>query len=308
MVASVLLSLEASRAEIFPDEGGVLARLLMQGQSILAKTPWAGHIRPSTIISPDEKTWVEQWRGGWQLCAPNTGSAVENSESPAFHGAASQANWKVISASETSLKLNWQDSRGEIELTRQWSLDGGGAVSTETFATNHSTRAKAVGFAEHLILGSDFLEPVKNGSAVFLEMCPKASIVELDYSGATTGDQTGVLTCDPEFVELSIEQPAKVFALANPERKSITVQVEDWVAKVEWHGLDHALVWQEFGTSKEHSWNGEVFALGIEPTNVAHGLGANDLEGPFLQPGQTISWTTSLHISRKVNRAHDQTT
>ena len=308
MAASVLLSLEASRAEILPHEGGVLARFLMQGHSLLANTPWADSIRRSPTIAPDEKTWVEQWRGGWHLCAPNTGSAGQGSASPAFHGAASQADWRVVASSETALELNWLDSKGEIELTRRWKLDEDGVVSTETSATNHSTEVRAVGFAEHLILGSDFLDSVKNGSTVFLDICPKASIVELDYSGAPTGKRASVPTCDPQFVELSIEQPAKVFAIADPERKSVTVQLEDWVAKVEWDGLDHALVWQEFGTSKEHPWNGQVFALGIEPTNVAHGLGANDLEGPFLQPGQTISWKTSLQITRKASGSNDRTT
>jgi galactose mutarotase-like enzyme len=300
MAASVLLSLEASRAQIFPDEGGVLANFHAWGIGVLAKTHWSESVGPLTIVAPDEKTWVEQWRGGWQLCAPNTGSADAGSASPAFHGSASQASWKVVSSDETSLKLSWIDAKGEIELTRQWTLDGSGAVSAETVAKNHSLDAKVVGFAEHLILGSDFLEPISRGATASLDICPKASIVELDYSGAPTGIQTNLLTSDPAFTELSLEQPAKVFAIANPERKSITVEVEDWVAKVEWQGLDHALVWQEFGTSQEHPWNGQVFALGIEPTNVAHGLGANDADGPFLPAGQTISWRTSLHISRKV--------
>jgi hypothetical protein len=98
-----------------------------------------------------------------------------------------------------------------------------------------------------------------------------------------------------------VHQPAKVFALAHPQEKTISIEVGEWVARVEWEGLDHALIWQEFGTSTESPWNGEVFALGIEPTNVPHGLGANDSDGPFLSPGQTITWKTSLQFFRKVD-------
>lgn len=301
MSASVILDLGDSRAEIIPSEGGVLSKFWAEGKSILAATPWSDNIAPSGLISPDEKTWVSRWRGGWQLCAPNTGSAGAGTEDAAFHGAASQANWKIVSTSETSLKLNWMDSEGEIELFREWSIDAPGSVSVETFATNHSLEPKPVGFAEHLILGSEFLEPVKQGAQVLLDLGAKASIVELDYAGAPTGNLFDQSASTSSFTQLTSKQPAKVFAVASPEKKSITVEVADWVAKVEWRGLGHALVWQEFGTSREHPWNGEVFALGIEPTNVAHGLGANDFDGPFLQPGETNSWQTSLHISRKVN-------
>jgi len=301
MTAPVILTLEDSRAEIIPSEGGVLSKYWAEGKSILAATPWSDNIAPSGLIAPDEKTWVSQWRGGWQLCAPNTGSAGEGTKQAAFHGAASQASWKIISATANRLKLYWMDSEGEIELVREWSIDAPGSVSVETFATNHSLDPKPVGFAEHLILGSEFLEPVKKGAQVLLDLGAKASIVELDYAGAPTGNLFEELASTSSFTQLTSKQPAKVFAVASPQRKSITVNVADWVAKVEWRGLDHALVWQEFGTSREHPWNGEVFALGIEPTNVAHGLGANDFDGPFLQPGETISWQTSLHISRKVN-------
>jgi len=302
MATSVTLLVGDSQLEIIPQEGAVLADFQINGMSFLAQTPWSATVQPSPLPAADERAWVEKWRGGWQLCAPNTGSATEQSAEPAFHGAASQANWAITEVNPDSLTLNWSDSRGEIELSRRWSVSAG-VVKAETTATNHSANRKAVGFAEHLILGSDFLQPLRHGAAANLSYCPAATIVELDYSGAPLEGKGQPSVPAVEFSQLSVAQPAKVFALASPKNKSISVEVAGWVARIDWEGLDHALVWQEFATSTEAPWNSQVYALGIEPTNVAHGLGANDSVGPFLAAGETISWTTSLQFFRKVDES-----
>ncbi len=302
MATSVTLLVGDSQLEIIPQEGAVLSDFQIGGMSFLAQTPWAETVEPPQVLAADERAWVENWRGGWQLCAPNTGSATEQSAEPAFHGAASQATWKITEVNPDSLTLNWTDSRGEIELSRRWSVSAG-VIIAETTATNHSSHRKAVGFAEHLILGSDFLQPLKHGAVAELIFCPAATIVELDYSGAPL-EATGQPSVPAlEFSRLSVAQPAKVFALANPKNKSISVEVSGWVARIDWQGLDHALIWQEFATSTDAPWNSQVYALGIEPTNVAHGLGANDSAGPFLAAGETISWTTSLQFFRKVDES-----
>jgi hypothetical protein len=301
MTTSVTLAVADSQFEIIPQEGGVLAQIQTGQNKFLAETPWAHSVSPSIKPAADEPTWVKNWRGGWQLCAPNTGSAAASTGDAAFHGAASQANWSITEQTPNSLSLNWVDEAGALELTRRWSISETAKVTAETSATNHSSDLRAVGFAEHLILGSDFLKPLESGSEVKLNFCQAATIVDLDYSGAPTKSAGQGSPVTSDFTRLTAQQPAKVFALANVESKVISIEVGDWVASVEWQGLAHALVWQEFGTSKESPWNGQVFALGIEPTNVAHGLGANETDGPFLSPGETISWSTSLQFFRKVD-------
>ena len=129
-----------------------------------------------------------------------------------------------------------------------------------------------------------------------------------NWRGAPTEVGAKRSTSTADFTRLSVHQPAKVFALAHPQKKTISIEVGEWVARVEWEGLDHALIWQEFGTSTESPWNSQVFALGIEPTNVAHGLGANDSDGPFLSAGQTITWKTSLQLVRKVDDSFEERT
>lgn len=291
------------RAEIIAGEGAVLSSLEIDGQSVLAKTPWS--VFPSVAPARDEHSWVSRWRGGWQLCAPNTGLADAATERATFHGAASQADWNIVEQTDTTLKLSWIDDAGEIELVREWSFDKDSSVSVQTTATNKSKDKKPVGFAEHLILGSHFLQPVREGSVAKLTLCPASKIFDLDYSGAPTSLTIDSAATNRDFTELSAGQPAKVFVVSGSKTNSILVQVDDWVAKVEWQGLEHALVWQEFGTSAEAPWNSQVFALGIEPTNVAHGLGANEQDGPFLLPGETIAWSTSVQFYRKADDSDD---
>ena len=300
MATSVTLLVGDLQLEIIPQEGAVLANFRINKVSFLAQTPWADSVQPLPVPAADERSWVENWCGGWQLCAPNTGSATEQSAEPAFHGAASQADWAITEVNNDSLTLNWLDSRGEIELSRRWSVSAG-VVTAETTATNHSAKRKAVGFAEHLILGSDFLQPLKNGAVANLSFCPSATIIELDYSGAPLKATGKPSQPAPQFTQLTMQQQAKVFALANSKNKSISVEVAGWVARIDWEGLSHALIWQEFATSTESPWNNQVYALGIEPTNIAHGLGANDSVGPFMAAGETISWKTSLQFFRKVD-------
>jgi galactose mutarotase-like enzyme len=299
MNPSVILVAGNLQAEIIPEEGGVLSRLTSQGESFLTQTPWSSNVKPSVFPAPDEASWVNNWRGGWQLCAPNTGLPEINSASPAFHGAASQASWEVIEATQSSIGMRWVDSRGEMEIHRSWALFDSAKVVVSSVVTNHSDATQTIGVAEHLILGSDFLTPIKRGATANLAFSPEAEIIELDYSGAPTGKQLSGSESNSDWTNLTSDQPARVFALAKPKSRRISVELENWTAEITWEGLDHALVWQEFGTSKESPWNGEVFALGIEPTNIAHGLGTNADSGPFIQPGAQLRWSTSLQLTRK---------
>jgi hypothetical protein len=300
MNSSVILVAGDLQAEIITEEGGVLSKLTSQGESFLTETPWSSKVTPAKFPAPDEAAWVNNWRGGWQLCAPNTGLPPSECVTPAFHGVASQAGWDITSSTVSSLEMRWIDERGEIEIERSWKLFSPEKVTVSNVVTNNSETTKAIGVAEHLILGSDFLSPIKTGSTANLEFCPEAQIIELDYSGAPTGRQLSGADTKSEWTRLTRDQPGRVFALANSQHKRMSVELDNWIADITWEGLEHALVWQEFGTSKELPWNGEVFALGLEPTNIAHGLGANDETGPFIQPNDQLRWSATLQLTRKV--------
>ena len=296
---SVQLASDQLEARVLPQRGGVLVDLKIQNQKLLASTDWADDISPYTSYASNENLWVERWMGGWQLCAPNTGSGGLQSAAPAFHGSASQDIWSVLNQTNTSVELVWESLDKQIQIMRRWVVTNQAEVKAETSLVNQSDQVIPIGVAEHLILGSDFLRPLTQDAVGYLQHCPSAEIIELDYSGAPIGQVPEAEKFDLRWSELSVDRPATVFALSNPTRKNISVLVGDWVANIEWEGLDHALIWEEFGYSKDAPWNGQIYALGIEPTNIAHGLGASLNQGPLLEAGKTMTWQTSLKFTKQ---------
>ena len=296
---SISLALGPLAAEVLPRRGGVLSSLLFRGNTLLTTTNWSDNIPPYDSYAADEATWVERWSGGWQLCAPNIGFGDLNSSTAAFHGAASQDVWKVTDQSNSFVELFWESQDRRLNIVRRWQLTNFQAVRVDTELTNLSGDSVAVAVAEHLILGSDFLQPLTSHQLGTLEYCSEAGIGELDYTGAPLGQVTNENKSDLRWSELSQARPATVFAITHPSKKSVSASIAGWRAQVDWEGLDHALIWQEFGYSQEAPWHGQVFALGIEPTNVPHGLGANAQEGPFLPAGQSMRWSTTLSFEER---------
>lgn len=294
----VRLSSGLLEAEVVPQRGGVMSSLKVDGFSVLAKTPWASSIESDGDVAPNEEVWVSRWLGGWQLCAPNTGLGGLADGHPAFHGAASQDAWSVLQQTDKELVLGWESLDGSISISRTWAIASEDKVVTTTQLANHSSFNLPVGVAEHLILGTNFLLPLSKGLEGQLSIDSSFKLVALDYTGAPSEEFEAQQALEANWGRLSTELPAAVFGVANPTEKQIRVQIGDWEFQIAWAGLDHALIWKEFGFSQDSPWHGEVFALGIEPTNVPHGLGASKLTGPFLEGGSNLNWTTSLSFSR----------
>jgi hypothetical protein len=95
MATSVTLLVGDSQLEIIPQEGAVLAKFQSHGEQFLAQTPWAEAVVTSAAPAPDEPRWVENWRGGWQLCAPNTGLPGANDSDGPFLSPGQTITWKT---------------------------------------------------------------------------------------------------------------------------------------------------------------------------------------------------------------------
>jgi hypothetical protein len=299
--APIFLSVGQSSAEFLADEGGVLSRFSLAGFQVLARTPWAAEVTAALEPAADELTWVKKWRGGWQLCAPNTGEPVPGCQTAAFHGLASQARWKVLDISERQVSFQWQDGEGLFRIQRRWTLQSPNQIAVECDLQNLSNHEQPVGVAEHLILGSDFLSPILNGDLAQLDYCRESEVYELDYNGSPTGIKISEPSLLENFTSLSKNQEARVFAIGNSKTNEISVRLGNWQAKIKWLGLPFALIWQEFGSSEVDPWNSEVFALGIEPTNIPHGRGASEQSGPFLEARGVMKWKVVLSFSQEEN-------
>lgn len=264
------------------------------GVAVLASTPWADRIGPGSAAA-DEKSWLERWRGGWQLCAPSAGQA--SAASPFFHGEASQTGWQVVSAERTSVRLAWVSADGGVRIRRTWRLQDHSTVEAVTRLENTGPTARPVIVAEHLILGGDLLEPSRADGALTLTLPSTAEPVPLDYSGRPT--RSGAENWRHEWSRIDRTAPGRVIGIRHPSPPEIAVSGPDWTATVRWTGLPNALLWQELGATAEPPWNSAVVALGIEPTTTPHGAGLDGGEALELAPGGSVAWTTSLRMTSR---------
>ena len=295
---TVDLTRDGISARVLPDEGGVLLDLLVHGRPVLAATPWAAAVLPSPQPAPTEAHWVERWRGGWQLCFPSAGQPNPRARPvEGFHGAASQAPWLEVSRTADRVALGWADRDG-LSAERIWQLtDDGAAVATRVH--NAGDEARVLVIAEHLILGGDVL-----AGPLALDVPTGTQLRPLDYAGLPEGTPRA-WPGDPaeRWTVVDETTPARVTGLAHVKPQRVGARGSHVSVTVEWQGsaLPHALLWQELGVSTEHPWNGQVHALGIEPTSNPHGagtaLGGSLDDGVVrLLPGGSLDWSVALHV------------
>ena len=146
-----------------------------------------------------------------------------------------------------------------------------------------------------LILGGAIVDAVAQGDGGRVDAPAGTRVAELDYDGTPTGS----VHSWPDGGELlDAGTPARVAALLSPRPSQLSVSAGGIVATVTWTGLDHALVWTEFGRSAESPWNSSVWALGVEPTTTAHGAGSGWGQGMVtLDAGAGMAWSTTLRIA-----------
>lgn len=275
-------------ATVLPTEGGVLVDARLGGRAFLAATPWADAVIPASAPAADESSWVARWRGGWQACLPSAGQPDPADPTQGFHGAASQAPWDVESATPAEVVLTWRDDTG-LRAQRTWSLIGRG-IQVRSLLVNEGDAPRAVVVAEHLVLGGDVLaEP--------LHLTTDASALQpLDYAGFPAGDPVPWPGAPADrWTEVDEATPARVAGLVAANRATASGSHVEVV--VTWDGLPNALLWEELGVSTEAPWNGEVRALGIEPSSVAHGAGTALGDALVLGSGEQLTWSARLEVA-----------
>lgn len=275
-------------ARVLPDEGGLLSDLRVDGRPVLARTPWADDVAASPHPAPDEEHWVRRWRGGWQVCLPTAGQPDPRDPRQGFHGAASQAPWRVVEATPSSVVLAWSDPDG-LTAERRWLLEDDTVLAFTTLR-NDGDSPRDVVVAEHLVLGQTVLEgPLKLHTDA-------RGLQPLDYDGRPVGD---VITWpggeDERWTDVDEHTPARVGGLVDASTVSASgAHVEVAVA---WEGLPHALAWEELVVTTDAPWDGGVRALGLEPSSVPHGAGTAGDGAVRLEPGATLDWRVTLTVT-----------
>jgi hypothetical protein len=260
-----------------PAHGGEILDLvdLRTGRQLLGRPPFSSLEPVGGDL--DEEAWTARYRGGWQLAAPNAGSAcVVDGVRHGFHGRASNDPWEVLESSAASCGLRW--SGHGLRIERRLALqDSGLEISVEVTGT--AERAPLVAL-EHIALGAELLDP-----EVAIEL-PGGRAFELsEADGPPEPPASAPPWPEALLLDGSLERcdrwpiatrRSRLLAVADlPEgraavRNITTGQGFELAWEADW--LRHLWLWHEVRTYGG-PWRQAAELLVVEPSSVPHSLG-----------------------------------
>lgn len=280
-------------ARVNPQRGAVISSITIDGVEVLAQMPWAPEPLP---VLPDEPAWVGAWSGGWNVLLPNAGQASHATPTPqGFHGSASVSPWALVHHTDQEVHLTW--SEGGLLCSRTVALEGPEVRATSTLR-NVGDAVWPIVVTEHAILGAALLT-----QPAHLVIEDPAILNLLAYDGRPTREPEQPWPGDRWNVVDSASH-ARVAAARGIGERGVRVDSGDLSVQITWSTgtLPYAWIWQEQGVSPEPPWNGQVHALGIEPSTCPHGAGVDsamaDGTAVLLSPGQSFTWWAALSVHR----------
>jgi len=244
-----------------------------------------------------ESDWVAAWNGGWQPLLPNAGGEYLEGKYPqGFHGNASQAIWNVTNTKSHSISLNWSDENLQSERAIKISDN---EINVSGSLVNLDSNPRPVIVTEHLVLGSEFLN-----SEITLTPVGSAEFRELAYDGSANGAEFAPWESFEKagWSKVDSNTPARMGVFSNIS--CIKVQNAEYEIEISWDAtqLPYLWIWEEMGQTVDHPWNGKYWALGIEPSNAADGVGLNGGPAATLEANEKIEWSVKLKIHERAGK------
>lgn len=288
------LATEKLSLSVLPENGAALTDGSFLGKSFLAKPPYPS-IVPTHLGT--ESDWVAAWNGGWQPLLPNAGGEYLQGKYPqGFHGNASQARWSVTEKTLRSISLEWSD---EKLLSRRSVVISENEIDVSGSLANLESDPRPVIVTEHLVLGSEFLN-----SEITLTPVGEAQFRELAYDGSANGAEFAPWESFEKagWSKVDSNTPARMGVFSNIS--CIKVQNGEYEIEISWDAtqLPYLWIWEEMGQTVDHPWNGKYWALGIEPSNAADGVGLNGGPAVTLKANEKIEWSVKLKIHERAGR------
>lgn len=288
------LSSEELSICVLPEIGGAITQGYFHDLAFLAQPPRAGK-EPKALGS--ESDWVAAWHGGWQPLLPNAGGEYLQGEFPqGFHGNGSQAPWHIVHQTNHSIDLEWVAEK--LQCGRSMYVDGNQIRVTGSLLNNDS-KSRSVIITEHLVLGTDFLD-----TPISVYPNDGARFRELDYDGLSGG--RGFLPWsefqNKDWDSLSVNTPARMGVFS--DLGEMKVANDDYEIHISWDALNLPFLWlwEEMGSTTIEPWNGEYFALGIEPSTAPDGHGISGGCATVLPSKMSINWWVTLEIQKRARK------
>jgi hypothetical protein len=293
---------EAVLARVDPAHGAEILDVveLRGGRQLLGRPPFGSESPRGGDL--DEEPWTAAWRGGWQGCLPNAGSACTvDGVRHGFHGRASNDPWQVLESNEASVVVSWEGHGVEavrrLEATRDEM-----SVATTLLASDDNVPVAAL---EHLSLGLELIEPVVELSL------PAGRASELDErlgppvppADAAQWPEITLVDGERERGERwGLEQErGRVYVVSDVAEGRAVVRnpARGHGVEIGWSSetLPHLIVWHE-ARGSGGAWRHASEILCIEPCSVPHLMGLKTAleqgQAPRLARGESLSWTMTL--------------
>ena len=297
----LILRSEQLLARLDPSHGAEVLDLveLGSGRQLLGRPPFGS--APPTPGDLDEDPWTAAWRGGWQGCLPNAGTACDvNGTRHGFHGRASNDPWEPRETGDSHCRVRWEGHG--LAAERRMVLSDAMTITTEVTALDDGAAVVAL---EHLSLGLELIEPTVQlslpagraselddslGPAIPPADAPAWPRIALTAGESERGD-TWRLKDDRGRVYVVSDVPEARASVTNPARGH-GVEIT-WTAEA----LPHLLVWHEARASGG-VWRNATEVLCLEPCSVPHLLGLRAAldrgQARRLARGETMSWAMTV--------------
>lgn len=304
----VVLENEVLRVGVLPERGAEIVEFLHKPSD----TDYCWH-HSSSVDAADDT-------GGWQEVLPNGGPPSDwAGASYGQHGEVGQQPWATQVAQDdpetVMVEFSVRSAQTPLSLRRVLTLrTGEERLSVAETLTNASDTPQRAMWGWHIAFGAPFLVPgtrivaphaeraITHPVSAWSEGRRSTDAARFEWPDApTTNGATVDLSVVPEVGTASemvylISVDAGRYELVSPRPEVPRFRLE-WDARV----LPHLWIWQEYGASKAHPWNGQAYVLGMEPFSSypSNGLPAAVENGTAMeiQPRSEISlkWTAQVH-------------
>jgi galactose mutarotase-like enzyme len=293
--------------DVLPANGGDIFAVIDRATEVdlLWKAPWGPGWRPDEPSTSRDR-WLARTWGGWQVLLPNTGDeANEGGSTWGFHGEAGVRSWSVVSAATQQVELEVDLETAPLDVRRVYRLDGS-SLFVDTTIQNRSKRSVEFLWGEHPTFSESFaagarLEIDAQSVQIALAAGMRLEVGDRLPWPPPAGPADGTLDELP-----SRRQTRLLFAFLDRLKRGTYSVHNDRLgltARLTWP-LDVFPVvwlWEEIGSSQEAPWNGQAFAVGIEPQAAYPALGMTELrrtggQGITLGPGAVLNATVTLSV------------
>lgn len=306
-VGAVRLTSDALLVDVLPANGGDVYAVIDRATDVdlLWKAPWGTGLRPEDAPTSRDR-WLAQAWGGWQMLLPNAGDeAHEGGKAWGFHGEAGLRSWSVVSVTPERLELAVELDTAPLNVSRSYRLEGPSLIVDSTL---HNWSSEPVEFlwGEHPTFGEDFAAGARleiDAESVQIELADGVDLAVGDRHPwpARAGGQEGALN------ELPTKRQTRLLFAFLDGLEAGTYRVTNnrlgLAARLSWplEVFPVVWLWEEIASTQDPPWNGQAYAIGIEPQTAYPALGMTELRrhggrGITIDAGDVVAATVTLTV------------